>query len=157
MSQSVCLERSIPIGRFGELQSSALIFFERGQHDFFSLKSCRFTCLLSQFFPAWDSRPSFDSPLQSSSIRCRDGFDASMVVFGLGEGVLRGGYEDFVALPFFVLFFPTARFFLDRFLFEFNGVVSYAKEVHCGFTQSSFVGLQANTSFNGFEFKNDEE
>ncbi|KAK8954757.1 hypothetical protein KSP39_PZI001904 [Platanthera zijinensis] len=27
-------------------------------------------------------------------------------------------YEDFVALPFFVLFFPTARFFLDRFVFE---------------------------------------
>ncbi|XP_010905767.1 ASC1-like protein 1 isoform X1 [Elaeis guineensis] len=27
-------------------------------------------------------------------------------------------YEDFVALPFFVLFFPTVRFFLDRFVFE---------------------------------------
>ncbi|CAL9777513.1 unnamed protein product [Musa acuminata subsp. burmannicoides] len=27
-------------------------------------------------------------------------------------------YEDFVALPFFALFFPTVRFFLDRFVFE---------------------------------------
>ncbi|RRT62908.1 hypothetical protein B296_00043096 [Ensete ventricosum] len=27
-------------------------------------------------------------------------------------------YEDFVALPFFVLFFPTVRFFLDRLVFE---------------------------------------
>ncbi|RWW25838.1 hypothetical protein GW17_00009809 [Ensete ventricosum] len=27
-------------------------------------------------------------------------------------------YEDFLALPFFVLFFPTIRFFLDRFVFE---------------------------------------
>lgn len=27
-------------------------------------------------------------------------------------------YEDFAAVPFFVLFFPTARFFLDRFVFE---------------------------------------
>ncbi|KAG1327496.1 ASC1-like protein 1 [Cocos nucifera] len=27
-------------------------------------------------------------------------------------------YEDFVALPFFVLFFLTVRFFLDRFVFE---------------------------------------
>ncbi|XP_043717074.1 ceramide synthase 1 LOH3-like isoform X2 [Telopea speciosissima] len=27
-------------------------------------------------------------------------------------------YEDFAALPFFVLFFPTIRFVLDRFVFE---------------------------------------
>ncbi|XP_073001288.1 ASC1-like protein 1 isoform X2 [Typha latifolia] len=27
-------------------------------------------------------------------------------------------YEDYIALPFFVLFFPTVRFFLDRFVFE---------------------------------------
>lgn len=27
-------------------------------------------------------------------------------------------YEDFVALPFFVFFFPTVRFFLDRFVIE---------------------------------------
>ncbi|KAG1363734.1 putative ASC1-like protein 1 [Cocos nucifera] len=27
-------------------------------------------------------------------------------------------YEDFVALPFVVLFFPTVRFFLDRFVFQ---------------------------------------
>lgn len=27
-------------------------------------------------------------------------------------------YGDFAALPFFVLFFPTVRFFLDRFVFE---------------------------------------
>ncbi|KAK1269937.1 hypothetical protein QJS04_geneDACA006749 [Acorus gramineus] len=27
-------------------------------------------------------------------------------------------YEDFIALPFLVLFFPTVRFFLDRFFFE---------------------------------------
>ncbi|URE35344.1 ASC1-like protein [Musa troglodytarum] len=27
-------------------------------------------------------------------------------------------YEDFVALPFLALFFPTVRFFLDRFVFE---------------------------------------
>ncbi|KAJ4754145.1 LAG1 longevity assurance-like protein [Rhynchospora pubera] len=27
-------------------------------------------------------------------------------------------YRDFLALPFFALFFPTVRFFLDRFLFE---------------------------------------
>ncbi|KAK8954258.1 hypothetical protein KSP39_PZI001892 [Platanthera zijinensis] len=68
--------------------------------------------------PPGTPAPHLISPLQSSSIRCRDGFDASVVVFGLGEGVLHGGYEDFVALPFFVLFFPTTRFFLDRFLFE---------------------------------------
>uniref|UniRef100_A0A5B7CCZ5 TLC domain-containing protein n=1 Tax=Davidia involucrata TaxID=16924 RepID=A0A5B7CCZ5_DAVIN len=28
-------------------------------------------------------------------------------------------YEDFVVLPFFVLFFPTIRFILDRFVFEY--------------------------------------
>jgi hypothetical protein len=27
-------------------------------------------------------------------------------------------YDDFLALPVFVLFFPTVRFFLDRFVFE---------------------------------------
>ncbi|CAN1297740.1 Ceramide synthase 1 LOH3 [Linum perenne] len=27
-------------------------------------------------------------------------------------------YEDYVVLPFFAVFFPTVRFFLDRFLFE---------------------------------------
>lgn len=27
-------------------------------------------------------------------------------------------YEDFAVLPFFALFFPTVRFFLDRFIFE---------------------------------------
>ncbi|GFQ01717.1 asc1-like protein [Phtheirospermum japonicum] len=27
-------------------------------------------------------------------------------------------YHDFIVLPFFVLFFPTLRFFLDRFVFE---------------------------------------
>ncbi|KAK3158305.1 hypothetical protein QOZ80_2AG0135390 [Eleusine coracana subsp. coracana] len=27
-------------------------------------------------------------------------------------------YDDFLALPFFVVFFPTVRFFLDRFVFE---------------------------------------
>ena len=27
-------------------------------------------------------------------------------------------YDDFLALPAFVLFFPTVRFFLDRFVFE---------------------------------------
>ncbi|XP_073054575.1 ASC1-like protein [Primulina eburnea] len=27
-------------------------------------------------------------------------------------------YQDFIALPFFALFFPTIRFFLDRFVFE---------------------------------------
>ncbi|KAL6496083.1 ASC1-like protein [Orobanche hederae] len=27
-------------------------------------------------------------------------------------------YEDFIVLPFFVLFFPTVRFFLDIFVFE---------------------------------------
>ncbi|XP_078162895.1 ASC1-like protein 1 isoform X2 [Carex rostrata] len=27
-------------------------------------------------------------------------------------------YEDFLALPFFVIFFPTIRFLLDRFVFE---------------------------------------
>ncbi|CAN0923891.1 Ceramide synthase 1 LOH3 [Linum grandiflorum] len=27
-------------------------------------------------------------------------------------------YEDYVVLPFFIVFFPTVRFFLDRFLFE---------------------------------------
>lgn len=30
-------------------------------------------------------------------------------------------YMDFAALPFFLLFFPTARFFLDRFVFEWLG------------------------------------
>lgn len=27
-------------------------------------------------------------------------------------------YEDFIVLPLFALFFPTVRFFLDRFIFE---------------------------------------
>lgn len=27
-------------------------------------------------------------------------------------------YDDFLVLPFFVVFFPTVRFFLDRFVFE---------------------------------------
>ncbi|XP_062175297.1 ceramide synthase 1 LOH3-like isoform X2 [Alnus glutinosa] len=27
-------------------------------------------------------------------------------------------YEDFIILPFFALFFPTVRFFLDRFIFQ---------------------------------------
>jgi hypothetical protein len=27
-------------------------------------------------------------------------------------------YDDFLALPAFVIFFPTVRFFLDRFVFE---------------------------------------
>ena len=27
-------------------------------------------------------------------------------------------YDDFIALPAFVLFFPTVRFLLDRFVFE---------------------------------------
>jgi hypothetical protein len=27
-------------------------------------------------------------------------------------------YEDFTALPFLVIFFPTVRFVLDRFVFE---------------------------------------
>lgn len=27
-------------------------------------------------------------------------------------------FQDFAVLPFFILFFPTVRFFLDRFVFE---------------------------------------
>lgn len=27
-------------------------------------------------------------------------------------------YEDFIVLPLFALFFPTVRYFLDKFLFE---------------------------------------
>jgi hypothetical protein len=27
-------------------------------------------------------------------------------------------YEDFTILPFFALFFPSVRFFLDRFIFQ---------------------------------------
>lgn len=27
-------------------------------------------------------------------------------------------FEDFIVLPFFIVFFPTVRYFLDRFIFE---------------------------------------
>ncbi|XP_074583701.1 ASC1-like protein 1 [Curcuma longa] len=39
-------------------------------------------------------------------------------------------YEDFLALPFFVLFFPTIRFFLDRFVLETLAVRLIPKTVH---------------------------
>lgn len=34
-------------------------------------------------------------------------------------------YEDFIVLPLFALFFPSVRFFLDRFVFEVLGFISF--------------------------------
>lgn len=39
-------------------------------------------------------------------------------------------YEDFIALPFLVVFFPIFRFFLDRFVFE---VITWVLSLLCFF------------------------
>ena len=45
-------------------------------------------------------------------------------------------YDDFLALPFFALFFPTARFLLDRFVFEVRHALILASDLA---SKGSFV------------------
>jgi hypothetical protein len=49
-------------------------------------------------------------------------------------------YDDFLALPLFALFFPTARFLLDRFVFEVRHALTQASVIQ---SKASFMAFLA--------------
>jgi hypothetical protein len=101
---------------------------------------------------AAESGPILSIVLPPSSRRCS--VFAAMGLLVAAEQLLRRGavdweqeaypsYDDFLALPFFVVFFPTVRFFLDGFVFEVRRKKSSLGSFSFQFIQSRLLTLWA--------------